>query len=57
MAFESFADFLAMGKHGFYVWLVYGTSVTVLVGTVIAAHAHSRRVWRELQEAGEEEMD
>ena len=46
-----------MGKHGFYVWLVYGTSVTVLIGTVIAARAQSRRVWRELQEAGEEEMD
>jgi heme exporter protein D len=28
--FESFADFLAMGKHGLYVWTSYGISLAVL---------------------------
>lgn len=30
MSFESFADFLAMGKHGLYVWTSYGVSLAVL---------------------------
>lgn len=30
MNFESFADFLAMGKHGLYVWTSYGISLAVL---------------------------
>ncbi|QDP00571.1 heme exporter protein CcmD [Thalassotalea sp. PS06] len=31
MAFESFAEFLAMGKHGFYIWLSYGCSFVILL--------------------------
>lgn len=30
MSFESFSDFLAMGKHGLYVWTSYGISLAVL---------------------------
>jgi len=30
VSFESFADFLAMGKHGLYVWTSYGVSLAVL---------------------------
>lgn len=30
MYFESFADLLAMGKHGLYVWSAYGISLAVL---------------------------
>lgn len=29
-AFNSFAEFVAMGKHGFYVWLCFGITLTVL---------------------------
>lgn len=31
MAFDSVADFLAMGKHGAYVWFVYGFSFIALI--------------------------
>lgn len=34
--FDSFADFLAMGKHGFYVWLCYGITALVIVANVVA---------------------
>lgn len=34
-AFNSFAEFLAMGKHGFYVWLSYGISLAVLALNVV----------------------
>lgn len=31
MYFHSFADFLAQGHHGFYVWLAYGVTLFVLL--------------------------
>ena len=31
MNFSSFADFIAMGNHGVYVWTSYGISLAVLV--------------------------
>jgi heme exporter protein D len=30
MSFTSFAEFLAMGSHGAYVWSAYGISMAVL---------------------------
>ncbi len=30
MYFESFADLIAMGKHGAFVWSAYGISLLVL---------------------------
>ncbi|WP_300631118.1 heme exporter protein CcmD [Pseudomonas sp.] len=30
MSFASFSDFLAMGRHGLYVWTAYGICLTVL---------------------------
>lgn len=37
MYFDSFAEFLLMGKHGFYVWTAYGTTALVLVGSWLSA--------------------
>ncbi|CAM5236157.1 MAG: heme exporter protein CcmD [Pseudomonas sp.] len=31
MNFSSFADFIAMGNHGLYVWTSYGISLAVLI--------------------------
>jgi heme exporter protein D len=31
MAFDTFTDFLTMGKHGAYVWSVYGFSFLALL--------------------------
>lgn len=31
MYFDSFADFLAMGGHGLYVWLAYGVTLLTLL--------------------------
>ena len=30
MSFDSFSDFLAMGKHGVFVWSAYGMCLIVL---------------------------
>ena len=37
MSFSSFAEFLAMGSHGAYVWSAYGISLAVLCGELTAA--------------------
>ncbi|WP_437884288.1 heme exporter protein CcmD [Pseudomonas sp. LRF_L74] len=31
MSFSSFADFIAMGQHGPYVWTAYGIGVAVVL--------------------------
>jgi len=51
-AFNSVSEFLAMGKHGFYVWLAYG--LTFLVLGILAAHSISghARLRRELAAQG-----
>jgi len=36
MAFESFADFIAMGKHGPYVWSAYGITLVVVLANIVA---------------------
>ena len=35
-AFETFADFMAMGKHGPYVWSAYGITLLVVVANILA---------------------
>lgn len=47
MAFESFADFLAMGKHGPYVWVSYGLSLAIIVWNVVQPWQLRRRLMRE----------
>lgn len=45
-AFNSVEEFLAMGNHGFYVWLAYGLTflvLGVLAWQSIAGHARLRR--------------
>jgi len=43
VSFESFSDFLAMGKHGLYVWTAFGVSLAVLVLNVVQPILARRR--------------
>jgi len=43
MSFDSFSDFLAMGKHGLYVWTAYGICLAVLVINVVSPLLARRR--------------
>lgn len=47
MAFESFADFLAMGTHGPYVWAAYGLCIAIIVWNVLQPLLLRRRWLRE----------
>lgn len=42
MSFDSFSDFLAMGKHGVFVWSAYGVCLIVL-GVNIASPLLARK--------------
>jgi heme exporter protein D len=45
--FASFADFLAMGKHGLYVWLSYGIGLGIILYNVVAVMLNKRRFFNE----------
>ncbi|MBV1811862.1 heme exporter protein CcmD [Pseudomonas viridiflava] len=43
MSFDSFGDFLAMGRHGLFVWSAYGLCVLVLLVNVALPVVARRR--------------
>ncbi|NBB12811.1 heme exporter protein CcmD [Pseudomonas sp. SLFW] len=43
MSFDSLSDFLAMGKHGLYVWTAYGICLAVLAINVASPLLARRR--------------
>lgn len=47
MAFDSWADFWAMGKHGVYVWSSYGLVFAVIAWQLWHSHWQRRRFFRE----------
>ena len=49
MSFESFAEFLAMGGHGLYVWLAYGSTIAVVLANVLSVRLARKRFLREAQ--------
>lgn len=49
MSFDSFAEFLAMGGHGLYVWLAYGSTITVVLANVLSVRLARKRFLREAQ--------
>ena len=53
MYFDTFAEFLQMGKHGFYVWLAYGATALVLLWSWISARATLSGIERQLAEQRE----
>ncbi|MCB1644837.1 MAG: heme exporter protein CcmD [Pseudomonadales bacterium] len=53
MSFESFADFLAMGKHGPYVWSCYALTLIVLVLNVVRPIQVQKQFIRQKQRAME----
>ena len=52
----SFAEFLAMGGYGQFVWPAYAVTLIVLIGNVILARAsHRRAVEEALRRAARQE--
>ena len=49
MQFDSFANFVAMGGYGFYIWAVYGLSVVVLIANIVVPRRTMKRIQFEQQ--------
>ncbi|NPU95486.1 MAG: heme exporter protein CcmD [Gammaproteobacteria bacterium] len=49
MAFDNFAEFLAMGKHGAYVWAAYGISLLVIAANILAPILRQRALRIDIQ--------
>lgn len=47
--FYSFQEFLAMGKHGPYVWSSWGITLLAIIGLVLYSLNQRRRLIRELK--------
>ncbi|NCF44852.1 MAG: heme exporter protein CcmD [Proteobacteria bacterium] len=50
MYFDSFTEFLQMGKHGLYVWLAYGSTALVLLWTWLSAQQSLASVTRRVEQ-------
>jgi len=46
--FESFAEFIAMGQHGPYVWSAFGSAVVLLVANTWLAQRRYKKVKKTL---------
>lgn len=53
MYFDSFADLLQMGKHGFYVWTAYGATGLVLLISWLSARGAFVKTAQRLQQQAE----
>ncbi|WP_430461935.1 heme exporter protein CcmD [Thalassolituus sp. LLYu03] len=47
MEFNSVSEFLAMGNHGFYIWLSYGLTAVVVAWNVLQPLLQRRRLLKE----------
>ena len=47
MSFGSIGEFLAMGGHGLYVWLAYGSAAIVVAANVLSLRFARRRFFRQ----------
>ncbi len=47
--FTSLAEFLAMGNHGFYIWLAYGVALLVFIGLLLEPALRRRQLRARLQ--------
>jgi heme exporter protein D len=50
MQFDSFAEFIAMGGYGFYVWLSFGVSFALLTLLVFFSRADRKKVIQHIQQ-------
>jgi heme exporter protein D len=47
--FDTFAEFFAMGGHGLYVWLAYGSTIVVLLGNFLMLRSARLRLIQDLR--------
>lgn len=56
MQFSSFSEFIAMGGHGFYVWLSYGVSALLLMLLVVFSVNKHKTIIKQIQQRQQREL-
>ncbi|MBA57435.1 MAG: heme exporter protein CcmD [Pseudomonadales bacterium] len=56
MEFETFADFIAMGKHGPYVWSAYGITLVVVIANILAPVIRRKGLVEEIKRKAKREQ-
>lgn len=56
MQFDSFADFIAMGGYGFYVWLCFGFSIALLIGLIMYSKHQTGEIKKVVADAANREQ-
>ncbi len=56
MEFETFADFIAMGKHGPYVWSAYGITLVVVLANIVAPIMRRKGLLEEIKRKAKREQ-
>jgi len=51
VSFSSFAEFLAMGDHGLYVWLSYGVALIMVIYNVLSVRVRQRRALQAVRDS------
>lgn len=46
---DAIVEWAAMGRHGLYVWLAYGTSLVVLTALVLESRWSAARLWQDIE--------
>jgi heme exporter protein CcmD len=49
VSMEAVIEWAAMGRHGLYVWLAYGTSLVVLTALVLESRWSAARLWQDIE--------
>ncbi len=56
MQFSSFSDFIAMGGHGFYVWLSYGVSTGLLLALILMSLTKHKNIIQQIKQRQKREQ-
>jgi len=56
MQFSSLAEFIAMDGHGFYVWLSYGVSATLLSVLTFLSLRKNKSIIKQIRQRQQREM-
>lgn len=47
MEFSSFSEFLAMGRHGVYVWSAYGITALIIIYNILQPIVQRKKILKE----------
>mgnify|MGYP000623553885 CR=1 FL=1 len=56
MQFSTFAEFIAMDGHGFYVWLSYGVSILLLSLLVLFSFSKQQDIVKQIKQREQREI-